>query len=143
MVHPAAPGAIAKHPELNLTAIPERPDPRWDSVLDHFELAGAPKLGEVAFFHKPSRTLVLTDWMFYFDRSPNFLTGLYLRLSGALGKPVQTPVLKGLIKDRAAAAATTERLLAWDFDRVVMSHRDILPTGGKDALRAATAWLKG
>lgn len=138
----AAPGAIAKHPELNLAAIPPGEGAPWAADLDHLELAGAPKLGEVAFLHRASRTLILTDWMFYFEQSPSFLTGLYLRLAGALGRPVQTAVMRSLIKDRAAAAASVDRLLAWDFDRVVMSHRDVLPTGGKEALRAATAWLR-
>ncbi|MCY1056716.1 DUF4336 domain-containing protein [Nannocystis sp. SCPEA4] len=137
----AAPGAIAKHPELQLEAIPNNPDLLWAGDLDHFELAGAPGLGEVAFFHRASRTLILTDWVFYFKEAPNWLTGLYLRLSRALGKPAQTAFLRGMIKDRAAARAAIERLLQWDFDRVVMSHRDILPSGGKEAVRAATAWL--
>jgi hypothetical protein len=137
----AAPGAIAKHPELQLENIPNNPDLLWAGDLDHLELAGAPKLGEVAFFHRASRTLILTDWVFYFAQRPNWLTGLYLRLAGALGKPVQTSVMRALIKDRAAARSAVDRMLAWDFDRVVMSHRDILPSGGKAALRAATAWL--
>lgn len=137
----AAPGAIAKHPELQLDSIPKNPDLLWAGDLDHFELEGAPKLGEVAFFHRASRTLILTDWVFYFAQAPNWLTGLYLRLAGALGKPTQTTVMKSLIKDRAAARASVERLLQWDFDRVVMSHRDILPGGGKEAVRAASAWL--
>lgn len=137
----AAPGAIAKHPELQLENIPHNPDLLWAGDLDHIELAGAPKLGEVAFFHRASRTLILADWVFYFAERPNWITGLYLRLAGALGKPVQTSFMRGLIKDRAAARTSIERLLAWDFDRVVMSHRDILPSGGKEALRAATAWL--
>ena len=139
----AAAGAAAKHPELRLTAIPERPDPRWAADLDHLHIAGAPQLGEVAFLHKKSRTLILTDWAFYFEHSPNWFTGLYLRLAGARGKPVTAPVLRGLIKDKAAARASTDALLAWDFDRVVMSHRDVLERGGKQALRDATAWLKG
>jgi len=137
----AAPGAIAKHPELQLETIPHNPDLLWAGDLDHVELAGAPKLGEVAFLHRASRTLILTDWMFYFERSPSWFTGLYLRLFGAIGKPIQTSVMRGLVTDRAAAKTAVERLLAWDFDRVVMSHRDILPTGGKAAVRAATSWL--
>ena len=139
----AAAGAAAKHPELSLAPIPERPDPRWSADLDHLHIDGAPKLGEVAFLHKRSRTLILTDWSFYFRDAPNWLTGVYLKLSKGLGKAVQTPVLRGLIKDRAAARASTDKLLAWDFDRVVMSHRDVLERGGKQALRDATAWLKG
>lgn len=139
----AVAGAAAKHPELKLAPIPEGPDPRWSADLDHLHIGGTPGLGEVAFLHRRSRTLILTDWMFYFRESPNWLTGVYLRLSKGLGRAVQTPVLRGLIKDKAAALASTERLLEWDFDRVVMSHRDVLETGGKDALRAATTWLKG
>ncbi len=139
----AAAGAAAKHPELKLAAIPERPDPRWAADLDHLHIGGAPGLGEVAFLHRRSRTLILTDWLFYFSKPPNWLTGLYLRLSKGLGRAVQTPILRGTVKDRAAALASTERLLEWDFDRVVVSHRDILERGGKDALREATAWLKG
>lgn len=139
----AAAGAAAKHPELQLAPIPERPDPTWAADLDHLHIGGAPKLGEVAFLHRKSRTLILTDWAFYFREAPNWFTGLYLKLSKGLGKAVQTPVLRSLIKDRAAALASTEQLLAWDFDRVVMSHRDVLERGGKQALRDATAWLKG
>lgn len=137
----AAPGAIAKHPELKLEPIPDNPDLLWAGDLDHFELGGAPELGEVAFLHRPTRTLILTDWMFYFERSPSWFTGLYLRLAGALGKPVMTPVMRKLVTDRAAARAAVERLLAWEFDRVVMAHHDVLTTGGKQALRDATAWL--
>jgi hypothetical protein len=137
----AAPGAIAKHPELKLEPIPERPDLLWAGDIDHFELAGAPQLGEVAFLHRSTRTLILTDWMFYFERSPEWFTGLYLRLAGALGKPVMTPVMRKLVTDRPAARGAVERLLAWDFDRVVVAHRDILASGGKQAVRAATSWI--
>lgn len=137
----AAAGAMAKHPELKLAAIPGSADAPWADDLDHRELLGAPQLGEVAFFHRASRTLILTDWLFYFEKSPSFLTGLYLRLAGALGRPVQTAVMRKLIRDRAAARQDVAALLAWDFERIVVSHHDILATGGKQALRDATAWL--
>lgn len=139
----AAAGAAAKHPELKLTAIPAGPDPLWAADLDQHAIAGAPGLGEVAFLHRSTRTLILTDWVFHFHKSPSWLTGVYLRLSKGLGRPVQTPLLRGLIKDRAAALASTEALLAWDFDRVIVSHADIIERGGKRALGEATAWLRG
>ena len=40
-----------------------------------------------------------------------------------------------------AARQALERILAWDFDRVVIAHGDVLGSGGSDALRAAYSWL--
>jgi hypothetical protein len=34
-----------------------------------------------------------------------------------------------------------ETILEWDFDRVVMSHGDILATGGKEQFRQAYEFL--
>lgn len=137
----AAPGAAAKHPELSLTPIPAPGAAPWSTDLDHLRIEGLPKLDEHVFFHRKTRTLILTDFVFYFQDARRFLLRLYMRLTGGLGKPVQTVVLKSLVKDRAAARATVDQLLAWDFDRVVMAHRDILERGGKQALRDATAWM--
>jgi hypothetical protein len=137
----AAPGAAAKHRELPLTPIPAPGAAPWSGDLDHFRLEGLPKLDEHAFFHRKTRTLILTDFVFHFQDARRFLLRLYLRLAGAIGKPVQTAILRSMIKDRAAARTTVDQLLAWDFDRVIVAHRDILERGGKQALRDATAWL--
>jgi hypothetical protein len=44
-------------------------------------------------------------------------------------------------RDRKAAKASLEHILAWDFDRVTVTHGEVLESGGKDALRAGYAWL--
>jgi hypothetical protein len=54
------------------------------------------------------------------------------KLLGAPGLPV---------RDRAAARRSLETILAWDFDRVVVTHGRALETGGREALRRAFAWL--
>jgi len=46
-----------------------------------------------------------------------------------------------LIRDRAAARACMERILDWDFDRVIVAHGDVLAHGGREALRRGYAWL--
>jgi hypothetical protein len=50
-------------------------------------------------------------------------------------------MLRALVRDRPALRASVERILQWDFDRVVVTHGDVLEHGGKDALRAGFAWL--
>jgi hypothetical protein len=32
-------------------------------------------------------------------------------------------------------------MLAWDFDRIVIAHGEVLESGGREALRAGYAWL--
>jgi hypothetical protein len=34
-------------------------------------------------------------------------------------------------------------MLAWDFDRVIVSHGDVLAHGGRHALAASFSWLRG
>lgn len=46
------------------------------------------------------------------------------------------------LSDRRAARASVDRLLALDFDRLVVGHGQPLASDGKQALAAACAWLR-
>jgi len=35
----------------------------------------------------------------------------------------------------------SRHILAWDFDRVVVAHGEVLESGGREALRQGYAWL--
>ncbi|WP_373048788.1 DUF4336 domain-containing protein [Vulgatibacter sp.] len=135
------PGIERKHPALTFELLGEAPDPAWAGVIDQQRIEGIPALRETVFLHRPSRTLVCTDLVFHFRQARGLLTRLYLRLNGALGGVKQTGLLRSAVKDRAAARRSLDRVLAWDFDRVVMAHGEVLERGGKEALRDATAWL--
>jgi hypothetical protein len=44
-------------------------------------------------------------------------------------------------RDKQAARRSVAAILEWDFDRVVVSHGQVLETGGHEQFRAAFAWL--
>jgi hypothetical protein len=111
--------------------------PAVEQLLAH----GLPKLEEFVFLHRPSRTLLLTDLAFNIHDSPSWLTRTYLKLCGAYGRLAPTWVIKSLLKDRAALRAWRDRVLTWDFERVVPCHGEVLEHGGREALRDAFAWL--
>jgi hypothetical protein len=135
-------GLRRKRPELRIDAeLGEAPEPGYASVFEQAPLRGMPGLDEFAFLHRPSRTLLLTDVAFNFHHSPSWMTRTYLRLSGAYGRLAVTWVGKRMVKDRAALRASLERVLAWDFERVVVCHGEVQERGGREALRAAFAWL--
>ncbi|RIK92978.1 MAG: hypothetical protein DCC71_24285 [Proteobacteria bacterium] len=139
-----APGLARKRRDLRFDGeLGDAPDPAWGGVLDTLLLRGAPWLDEVAFLHRPTRTLLLTDSAFH--PTPASRRGLRIwttvsRVRGGFGP---NAVARLAIRDRAAFRASLERVLAWDFDRVVVTHGEVLESGGEQALRRAYAWLPG
>ena len=137
-----APGLERKRPDLAFEAVlgDEAPEP-WRGEVDQAFLAGRPYENEVAFFHRASRTLILCDLAFNFgpnDAAPTRMLMKLLRSYGRLGPSKLDPLL---IRDRRAARESLERILAWDFDRVVVAHGDVQERGGKTLLRDGYAWL--
>jgi hypothetical protein len=134
-----APGLAARRPELPAgSEIREGAALPFADALAHTVLDSGRGVAEVAFLHRPSRTLILTDACFHIREAPRARDRLGLRLLGALGRFGPSRTARAiLLRDRAAVRAWVERLCAWDFARVVVSHGDVLEPGGPDALREA------
>lgn len=137
-----APGLAAKLPMLRLDEElgDEPPDLFGDALAQHV-VRGAPRLEEVVFLHRPSRTLLLTDLAFHLRHSRSRFTRIAMRLNGGYGRFGPTRLLRSTFRDRGAARASLDVVLGWDFDRVVVTHGDVLEHGGREALRQAYAWL--
>ena len=139
----AAPGLPEKRQDLRFDAIlGDDPPPEWKGVLEQHLFRGAPYVNEVVFFHPASRTLVLTDLAFNMRQPPAGRARLFCWLVGASGRFGPHRMLRLMIRDRAAARASVQRILAWDFDRVIVTHGEVLETGGKQAFTEAFAFLR-
>lgn len=139
----AAPGLAKKRADLQLPNTLGGPPPDgWEPALTQLLMTGcAPRLAETLFLHRPSRTLIVTDLVFHFRRSDSWLTRSYLRVMGAWDRMAMTAVTRSTFSDRVALRREFDEVLSWDFDRVCVCHGQELETGGKVALREATAWL--
>jgi hypothetical protein len=138
----ALPGLRRKQPELRIDVeLGDTPDAGYAEVITQQRIRGIPKLEELVFLHRPSRTLLVTDIAFHIRQSPSWFTRTYLRLSGTYGKLAPTMLLKSMVKDRAALRASLETVLSLDFERVVVCHGEVLERGGREALRSGFAWL--
>jgi len=137
-----APGLERKRPDLRIEGVlgDEAPD-AWRGEVDQAFFRGRPYENEVAFHHRASRTLLLCDLAFHFGPSAALPTRLLMRLLRSYGRFGPTALDPWLIRDRGAARESLERILAWDFDRVIVAHGDVLETGGREALRTGYAWL--
>ena len=136
------PGLERKRPDLVFEAILGDDEPaEWRGEVLQTFFRGRPYENEVVFFHRASRTLILCDLAFNFGPSAAASTRRLMKLLRSYGSFGPSKLDPWLIRDRDAARQSLERILAWDFDRVVVAHGDVLESGGREALRAGYAWL--
>ncbi len=136
------PGLERKRPDLKFVAVlgDESPE-EWREEVGQTFFRGRPYENEVVFFHRASRTLILCDLAFNFGPSAAAPTRFLMKLIRSYGRFGPSKLDPLLIRDRSAARTSLDRILAWDFDRVVVAHGEILETGGRAALREGYAWL--
>ena len=115
--------------------------PGWPADVDYLPIRGAPLLNEIAFLHRPSRTLVLTDLVFNVQPGESNRARFFHWVVGATGRFGPHRLIRTAFRDKAAVRESIDRMLGWDFDRVVMSHGRVLETGGRAAIEAVFAYL--
>lgn len=139
------PGVERKRPGLEFDWILSDHAPEaWRGELDQVLVRGNRFIWEVAFFDKPSKTLILTDLIENIGDTTEG-TNLWLELWWKVvmdmwDKPKPAPEYQMGWKDKAAAKRSLERIFAWDFERVVIAHGENIESDAKQAVRAA--WAK-
>jgi hypothetical protein len=135
-VHGAA-GLRSKRPDLHLHATLEGPTELHPDLLA-VPVEGVPRFSEYVLLHRPSRTLVVTDLVFHVHESRGWMTPWILRMVGArVGTLGQSRAWPLAAADQRALAASLRRILALDFDRLVMAHGEPIERGAKERLEAA------
>jgi hypothetical protein len=136
------PGVERKRPDLVYVAVLGDEAPaEWRGQVDQVFFRGRPYENEVVFLHRASRTLILCDLAFNFGPRAALPTRWLMRLMRSYGRFGPSTLDPWLIRDTAAARASLVKILAWDFDRVVVAHGDVLERGGHEALRRGYRWL--
>jgi len=147
----AAPGAAERargqdvHLRVSGGTLGDEAPPDWAGQIEQAVFSG-PGLVEVAFHHRASRTLALTD-IVQAMRSGDLplATRLFTKVVVSAAPGGSTPAhIKLLLNQRRAAnRAAAERLLALEPERVVFAHGDFYTYDGAARLRRALEWLVG
>lgn len=137
------PGIEKKRPDLRYDAVLGDDAPlEWAGEIDQQLVHGTRIMREVAMFHRHTHTLILVDLIENFsDTTPG--TGGLLKfwfkwVFRIWGRPVFAPEYRFGWSDRAAAAKSLRRILDWDFDRIILSHGDLIDENAHAA--AEIAW---
>ena len=135
----AAPGLPGKRPDIAFDSVVEERASPFGEDVELMPLRCFPMTNEVVAFHRPSRTLIVSDLVFNFAASAPWLTRAAMWcLCGYPG--CRTTLLERFGMDRDLARREIEAIAEWDFDRLIMAHGEVIETGGKSALLEAFAW---
>jgi len=118
------------------------PPAEWLGEIDQVLVQGTRIMREVAMFHRASHTLILVDLIENFtDATPGIGGALKFWFKYVLrmwNNPRPAPEYRIGWSDRQAAAKSLRRILAWDFQRIVLSHGDLIDRNAREV--AAAAW---
>lgn len=136
----ACPGLEWKRPDLAFDCvIADEPSPVWSRDLSQVYFS-ARRENEVVFFHERSRTMICSDALLNLSRHPAASTRVVARVMGNRGPGFGWPE-RLMIRDRGLARRQVDRILAWDIDKIVLAHGDLVEGGGRETVRRAYAWL--
>jgi Domain of unknown function (DUF4336) len=108
----------------------------WSGELEQLVVQGAPKMTEVVIYHRPTKTLIVSDLFFNIVHPANLMTKVLLTFTGARGKLAKSRVWALIKEDGAAFDASVRKVLAWDFDKLIMAHGDVVEKNAAEKARA-------
>lgn len=136
----AAPGLDRKRKDLHFDGLLSGvPEPEWRDDVAQVAFEGWRRLHEIELFHVKTRTLITGDLCFNFGPGITRLAAQGL-IRRRLGPSTECRLL-GLLRDREAVRRSFERILEWDFERILPGHGEIVHTGGRDAFEKSFARL--
>lgn len=134
-----APGLAEKRKDLRFHGtLSDEPEAFWEDSLKQHVFQGIPAVNEVVFFHSVSRTVIFTDLVFNFSSDLTPGQKLFALLDGVYEKTAVSRLTRYiLLGDRKKARLSADKILEWDFDRVVLAHKDVVHEDGYEAVRKA------
>lgn len=141
----AAPGLREKRSDLRMDAdLQNGPHEGWGDALEVVVITGNRLVTEAVLFHRKSRTVLFVDLLQNFPAG--WFTGwrgLVARLDLMVGDAPKVPrKFRVAMRDRAAARAALDRILAWPAEHVLMAHGDPIREQGRRRIEEAFAWLR-
>ena len=135
----ASPGLPKKRRDINFNGELGTDAPsEWIGDLEFVLFDGVPFLNEVVFYHPSSRTVIFTDLILIFQMMNPPGVKIFAWLDGIYKAPDVPRLIRWfMLHDREKARESARKILSWDFDRVSVTHKTLIETGGKKIVSRA------
>ena len=112
----------------------------WTPDLEQVYFS-ARRENEVVFFHTKSRTMICADALLNLSKHDQAWTRFVASWIMWNRAPGTGPLEHVMVRNRDVARRQVERILAWDIDRIILSHGALVEGDGREVVRRAYAWL--
>ena len=140
----AAPGLREKRADFRFTddLVSDREFP-WSTEVEYEHFAGNRFLQEVVFFHKESKTLILTDLILNLNvEGRSWWQRSFAKFDAIASPDGATPrTLRWSMRDRKSALVCYERMIRWAPEKIVISHGECLLEHGTDEVKKRLGWV--
>ena len=119
------------------------PPQAWSNDFDQLAFKGNPLIEEVLFFHKQSRTVILDDLIQIHPmvKGKPFRNALF-KLEGVASPNGGVPLdIRLSFTNRNLARQSLEKLLSWDFSKLIIAHGVCIEKDAKPFVERAFLWL--
>ncbi|MFI5395031.1 MAG: DUF4336 domain-containing protein [Candidatus Binatia bacterium] len=140
----ASPGLARRRRDLTFHGeLRDAPDPAWAADIDQVIFHGSFAMEEVVFFHRASRSVIVTDLVQKFDPATlHGWRGALMRLDGIVGPDGGTPFEYRLsFWNHRVARAALGKALAWNPQRMIIAHGEWVRDHGCAALARSLRWI--
>ena len=140
----ASPGLARRRRDLSFDGeLGDAAEPAWERDIDQLIFRGSFALEEVVFFHRASRSAIITDLVQKFDpATQRGWRGLLMRLDGLVGPEGSTPrELRLTFWNRRAAREALRKMLGWNPQRLIIAHGQWVRENGREALARSLSWI--
>ena len=109
----------------------------WKDDLNYEFMAGVPFFDETVFLHRSSKSLIVTDLIQnYSGETAKGLSGLAIKCIyepiGFKDLCLAPPLRMGfMVKEKEKFAKAIKAIQSWDFDKIIVTHGDIIETNAK------------
>ncbi|MCW8329994.1 DUF4336 domain-containing protein [Photobacterium sp. SDRW27] len=137
----APPGLQNKRTDLAFDdALSAQTPSLWRHQLYQTLLRGSDKMEEVIFCDPQSQTLIVGDTLAWFNPSPGILTTMLGLVNGCYHDPAMPLYWRMTFKDKTRLRQSLQEILTWPFDRIILSHGQVISKGGKEKFHQAFNW---
>lgn len=144
----AAPGVAERARKFNVPVPPHEvltdtaPEDYASDICQRV-VKGHKFLHEVVFFHKSSKTLILTDLIENFEAEKvGKVKAFLMRFAGILAPDGKAPLdMRATFRNKGKAREVIREVASWAPERVILSHGRWYAENGTEELKRAFRWL--
>lgn len=118
----------------------------WSDDINQLIFKGSRAMEEVVFFHKSSRTLLLTDLIENFEpnHTPNVFWKTIYKLAGTADPDGKTPIdlRMTFLGQKEQARKCYKQMISWKPEKIILAHGRWYDKNGTDELKRAFRWLE-